>query len=342
MVKKKGQPVKVRFRVIDTGVGIAAHNIDKIFSPYVQANDRVHRFYGGTGLGLTIVNKIVELQGGTIEAASREGQGTTITVSLSWSEAEAPPSTTARLPRHPAFRQIQRVLVGEDDLMSQKVLQQLLARWELDATVVSNGAQVLHEVQQRSYDLLIVDDQMPELTGQEVIEALSVEQRLPIIMLSGYVPPVGPSRLSVIFLKKPVEPMVLLQSIVTLDQSPLPTRVNLDYLREITGNDPALMVDLIDTFIQQVPREIAKMKTALRQKDWPALYLAIHKSRPNFKYVGVQAVQGLLDQLEQDVERRVHQSTYAQRIKELETFTQRTIPVLNNEKNSLWKQDTEQ
>ena len=306
----------------------------------MQADDTVHRFYGGTGLGLSIVEKIVELLGGTIRASSEEGKGTIMTVSLTWRKGEAPPPPTTPPSEYPTFQRIRRVLVGEDDPMSQKVLRQLLTRWGLEVTVVDDGKQVLQEVQQHSYDLLIIDYQMPELNGDQVVQALPEEHRLPIIRLSGNMSPAESSPVaerSVIFLKKPVAPAVLLQKIVALDQPPATTNVNLDYLREITANDPALMIDLIDTFIQQVPREIAKMKTALRQEDWPALYLAVHKSKPNFNYVGVESVQGMLDQFERDVKQRTHQSTYQQRIQELEAFTERTIPALEIEKKSLWK-----
>ena len=299
----------------------------------------MHRFYGGTGLGLTIVKKIVELQNGTIQAASQEGQGTTITFDLSLSEGVAPSLAPDEPSEQPAFRHIRRVLVGEDDLMSQKVIQQLLARWGLDATVVDNGTQVLQHLQQQAYDLLIVDYQMPGLTGQEVVDALPPEQQLPIVMLSGDIPQAEQSaqgKASVVLLKKPVEPAVLLQHIVALDQTPSPTRVNLNYLREITGNDPVLMIDLINTFIQQVPREITKMKKALREEDWAALYLSVHKSKPNFDYIGVQSVQGMLSQLERDVEQRNNQSTYQQRIQELAAFAERTIPALELAKKDLW------
>ena len=338
MPKKKDQSIEARFRVIDTGIGIAPHNISKIFSPYIQADDSVHRFYGGTGLGLSIAKKIIELQGGTIQAVSEEGKGTTITFSLSWTEGEAPPPASDLPATTPTFRQIRHVLVGEDDLMSQKVLEQLLARWGLKATVADDGIQVLQKLQQHSYDLLIVDHQMPGLSGKEVIQSLPEGNPLPIIMLSGDIPQTEQlhTTSTIVFLKKPVTPALLLQEIMMLDQTSSPTKVSLNYLREITGNDPALMVDLIDTFIQQVPREITKMKKALREKDWPALYLAVHKSKPNFNYVGVRSIQGMLDQFEHEVEQRTNQSAYQQRIKELEAFTKQIVPALEAEKKNLW------
>ena len=304
----------------------------------MQAHSGVHRFYGGTGLGLSIAKKMIELQGGDIQVSSQEGVGTTITFTMFWTKGDATPRRAAPLPEHSALQRIQRVLVGEDDLMSQKVLRQLLTRWGLHTTIVNNGNEVLEQMKQQEYDLLIIDYQMPGRNGKEVIRALPKEHTLPIIMLSGDIPlaeqpPVLGT--SVVFLKKPVEPSTLLQEIVALDQQLRPAAVNLEYLRDITDNNPSLMIDLLDTFIQQVPREITKMKTALRKKDWPALYLAVHKSKPNFNYVGVQAIQGMLNQFERDVEQQTNQHTYDKHIQQLEAFTLRTIPALESEKKSL-------
>ena len=303
----------------------------------------MHHFYGGTGLGLSIVKKIVELQGGEIRATSQEGQGTVIEFSLVLPPAAAPiQDTQARRPSEPfAFQHIRQVLVGEDDLMSQKVLGQLLKRWGLAATVVGNGHQVIEALERQPYDLLILDYHMPGLTGKEVVQALPEGSTIPIIMLSGELlqPDQLPSEEAITMLKKPVEPVVLQQEIARLDQREEQAAINLDYLREITGNNPSLMADLVDTFIQQVPREIDKMKIALQKKDWAALYMAVHKSKPNFKYVGVQAVQGLLDQFEQAVQQQTNQTSYQTYIQEIEAFTNRTIPVLEAAKKKLKRVD---
>jgi CheY-like chemotaxis protein len=328
----------VHFRLTDTGVGIAPPALDRIFEPYVQADDRVYRFYGGTGLGLGIVRKIIELQHGTIRVTSQEGEGTTIAFRLTWPVSHHPPPTDLLTPVPAGFQRIQRVLVGEDDPISQQVLQQLLVRWGLQVTVVERGQRVVAALQQHVYDLLIIDYHMPGLNGKEVIRAIPPARRPPTIMLSGDAQAQAlEQNKAVIFLKKPVDPIRLQQEIANLDAPPalVDVDLNLDYLREITGHDPVLMVDLIDTFIRQVPREIAKMKTALKRKDWTALYLAVHKAKPNFKYVGVRSVQGILDQFEQDVEQRVNQTSYQEYLHRLEAFTKQTLPALEMAKRKI-------
>ena len=286
-------------------------------------------------MGLSIVKKIVELQGGTVAIDSQEGQGTTMIVDLDLPEAPAEGSDTP--PKPPIFERIRRVLVGEDDPMSRQVLHQLLHRGGLEPVVVATGHEVLQEAQKQLYDLLIVDYHMPGLNGNEVISRLPKDYPAAIIMLSGEDPPPPlPSSLQpLVFLKKPVDPTALLQEIRTLDRRP--SEIDLSYLREITDGNPQLMIDLIDTFIYQVPQEIKRMKTAVKQEDWSALYLAVHKSKPNFSYVGVHSIQESLNRFEAEVQQQTNQEAYPQYIRELGEFTRRIIPELEAQKQNVWR-----
>ena len=315
-------------------MGIAPDQLDQIFTPYVQANDSIHRVYGGTGLGLSIVKKIIDLQKGTIDVDSQSEKGTTVTFCLKLPEAKAQSAPTAE---PPTLRHVQRVLVGEDDEMSRKVLEQLLQRWGISAVIVSDGQQLLQEAHAHDYDLLITDYRMPKADGAAVMAALPSHYDNAVIILSGESlssEQIGSAR----YLRKPVRPEQLRQTVLQVDQS-LSSAVEIDltYLHTITNGDVQLISDLIDTFIRQVPKEIGRMKSALRDQDWPALYLAVHKSKPNFNYVGVRAMQGLLDRFEQDVQAQAHLETYPEHIKQLEKFVKRIIPVLERKKKHLWK-----
>jgi len=291
---------QLRFSVSDTGIGMTEEEQKRIINPYTQANEQIHQHYGGTGLGLSIVQKLVERFEGTWTIASQPRQGTTVTIDLSLPLGEAPKEEAEHQPS--AFQSIQRVLVAEDDTINQKVITQLLTQWGLHPTVVDNGTQALQRLQTQAYDLLILDYQMPEVDGVKVLEILQQERRLvPTIVVSGNAHQIvlpSSTEETTLTLSKPILPTTLLEKMLTLDRQISSSSINLKYLRQITGNQPELIIELMDTFVQQAPLAIAKVRQAWQNKDLEQLQRAAHKAKPGFQYVGATEIEYLLSQLE--------------------------------------------
>ncbi len=317
---------QLRFSVSDTGIGMTKAEQKRIANPYIQANEQIHQYYGGTGLGLSIVQKLVERFDGTWAIASQPQQGTTVTINLALPLGEAPENETDS--QQPAFQSIQKVLVAEDDAINQKVVTQLLTQWGLHDIVAENGTQALHQLRTKAYDLLILDYQMPEVDGAEVLKTLHQEQRLvPTIVVSGNVHQVAlPSSIEgvILTLSKPILPQTLLEKMLLLDRD-ISSSINLEYLKQITGNQLDLMIDLIDTFEQQAPLAIEKIRQAWQKNDSQQLNRAVHKAKPGFQYIGATKVEHLLSQLEDYYEQSERTQPDKSIIDQLEELTQEAI-----------------
>jgi CheY-like chemotaxis protein/HPt (histidine-containing phosphotransfer) domain-containing protein len=169
----------VEWTVSDTGIGIAADRIGALFAEFVQADPSIHRRYGGSGLGLAICKRIVEQMGGETGIASIPGKGTTFHVRLTmpWSETgtieQADHASAADLKSVLAeFGRTLRVLLAEDNPTNQMVAMKMLAEFDIDVTVASDGAEAVASATLFPYDMIFMDVRMPELDGIEATRAI--------------------------------------------------------------------------------------------------------------------------------------------------------------------------
>ena len=181
----------VRISVQDTGIGIPAHLQERIFQPYSQADASTAREFGGTGLGLAISRSLVQLMGGELSLHSEAGQGSCFELNLPLPPHEAPlaaspaPALASGGPARPL-----RLLLCEDNEVNVLVIEAMLAPLGHVIEVAGDGEQALVCLQQRRYDLVLMDVQMPRLDGMTATrrwreqEAAAGRKRLPIIALT--------------------------------------------------------------------------------------------------------------------------------------------------------------
>jgi CheY-like chemotaxis protein len=161
--------VELHFSVSDTGIGIPADRLDRLFREFSQVDASTTRQYGGTGLGLAISKRLAELHGGRIWVESQPGAGSTFhfTIRAGLSSAALAPQArpTAQLDATFATRHPARVLLVEDNPVNQKVATQLLRRLGYDPTVAASGAEALAILHGKSFDLVLMDVEMPDMDG---------------------------------------------------------------------------------------------------------------------------------------------------------------------------------
>lgn len=183
--------IQLQFSVSDTGIGIPDDRVETIFESFTQASGSTKRLYGGTGLGLTISKQLTELQGGKLSVDSEEGEGSTFTVEMSFlkGDTEATDSNALVGDGDEGILRGIRILLAEDNLVNQKVMNRFLERWEVNMTIVENGARAVEEVEKSTYDVILMDLQMPEMDGYEATEKIRAledpsKRQIPIIALT--------------------------------------------------------------------------------------------------------------------------------------------------------------
>ena len=168
--------------VLDTGIGIASERLDGVFDPFVQADASVNRNFGGTGLGLGISRDLAKLMGGSIRVESELGKGSTFTAFLQIPRLRDATETLRVVnDDEPVASQeiVQslRVLAAEDNLVNQLVLRTLMEQFGITLTVVDNGKLAVEAWESQTWDIILMDMQMPVMGGVEASRFIREQER---------------------------------------------------------------------------------------------------------------------------------------------------------------------
>ncbi len=317
-VEPIGEPVNdmqnIRFRVVDTGVGIPKDKLKEVFNRFVQATESTTRVFGGTGLGLSIVKSLVQLFEGTLNLESELGKGTVFTMDFPFRIVKE-----AKLEEEPekeidvtASVTALHILAAEDNSLNQKLLKAIFERLNIPLTIVNNGQEALDKLREETFDMVLMDIQMPVMDGYTAIKEIrrTISPTIPIITMTAHAM-VGEKEecLSIganSYISKPFKESELLYTIAHLGnkehyetpqppnftQQPPQTKMtdsilNLDYLAEITGGDQELRDELIAMFEKDSQVQLANIAEASQADDLERLRQAIHKFRSSLFSVGL-------------------------------------------------------
>lgn len=188
--------IKVMFKVTDTGIGISAENMEKLFKSFSQVDDSFNKRFGGTGLGLVISKKLVEMMDGDIWVESKDGIGSSFNFTAVFgieAQSMAPPIENSAEKDNALEKdaKTKKVLLVEDDEVSRKFALILLEAKKLEVVAVQNGGEAVEACRKDSFDLILMDVSMPVMDGYEATRMIreleeKAEAHVPIIAMTAY------------------------------------------------------------------------------------------------------------------------------------------------------------
>ncbi len=359
MLSEDDEKVNIEFAVTDTGIGISNTNIESIFENFHQASSSTTRLYGGTGLGLAIAKQLVEAQKGTIKVKSKVNAGSTFSFNLTFYKTNAPVGLKTEIPEIDTQYKNIKVLVVEDMALNQLLMKTLLEDFGFEKDIAANGKIAIEKLKTNSYDIILMDLQMPEMNGFEATEYIrnKMKSEIPIIALTADVTTVDLKKCRAVgindYLAKPVDERLLYRKIVGLVKKAKkkinkPDKVNktsaikkpgctdLAYLNGITKSDSKLKMEMIEIYLEQTPVLISAMKKGLLDKNWGALNTAAHKLIPSFSIMGINPdFEFIAKKLQDYTGTQLQSNEIKGMVQQLETVCAQACKELKEEYNNL-------
>ncbi len=346
----------VRFEVQDTGPGIAETDLPRLFQDFEQADASTTRKFGGTGLGLAITRRLAQLMGGTVGVESELGRGSTFWFTVKLARGEEPadlPAGTVQTNANASVSALDEllkqqagasVLLAEDDFFNQEVALQVLHAARLSVAIAANGQLALEKALTNSYDLILMDMQMPVMDGLEAtrqIRTIPGLKKIPIIAMTANA--FEEDRRACIeagmndFLTKPVDAETLYATLLkwlpvkpigTLAPPPVPQETGhplgqIEQLSAIAGLDvaaglavvndnPAIYLRLMQLLVDSYSKELDSLHTLLASGDLEKLGKLAHKIKGSSGGIGAKRIHKLAVALDHAVHHNIHRDTTQQ------------------------------
>ncbi len=315
--------IVVQFIVTDTGIGIPKDKIEAIFESYTQASAVTTREFGGTGLGISIAQKLITQQGGNIEVKSKVEEGTSFIFELPFKIASTITSQEFSLPYHGALLfQGLKILVVEDNLINQFVTKQLLQSLGISFNLVNSGEKCLDRLRNTNYDLVLMDYHLPKINGVETMLKIKdkssgvINPNIPVIFTTAdamedvrhYIIKAGADEM----LLKPVERDKFVQKLNRVIQkhqiklqnyqsqlnfviNPSYKHIDLDYTSKIIGNDLEVIKKLVQLILNKTPDYFKELEGC----DANEKLLILNNMKSNFKNIGAFRLVNRISELEE-------------------------------------------
>lgn len=315
----------IKFSVKDSGIGMPKDKLDLIFERFTQAESFITRKYGGTGLGLSISKSLIELQGGELQVISEPEKGSEFYFELSFKK------TVGYIPQNREDQATQsksnnevRILLFEDNLFNQRLAIKSVESFGFSIETALEGESGLKLLKQNTYDLILMDLQMPGLSGYDVTRVIreDLKMDIPIIAMTAHSLVGEKDRCLEAgmndYLSKPFKQEDLKEKIHqvlqrTHEQIPkgeestpiklndMEPSINVTYLKELSSGDQAFEKELLDLFLNDTAKDIQLIKDSFEQKNITKIREISHKIKPSLQVIGAIFLQQKIDVLKRKI-----------------------------------------
>ncbi|WP_286913400.1 hybrid sensor histidine kinase/response regulator [Flavobacterium sp. UBA4197] len=309
----------ISIAVTDTGIGIPKNKQKAVFKEFTQAHSGIEKKFGGTGLGLTIAKRIMELLGGSISLESKEHTGSTFTVKIP--NVKAPDqnrhSVSDNQEKKYDYLENKQLLIVDDDPMQLKLMEEIFANYPVSVTTTTDASKVVALLKQNHFDLVLSDIQMPKMDGFELVEKIKQDasiREIPVIALTGKRDLIQEDFIRkgfITFHPKPIQLDKLLQQLQAIFEGNTPVEIKYDTavesteklydlssLNQFTQNDKTALNNIIKVFIKSSTENMEALNTAAQNNDWDAVAQLAHRLIPMLKQMEAYAIVDRLIPLE--------------------------------------------
>lgn len=297
--------------VEDTGIGIPADKLGKIFGNYTQVIDASGYHYEGSGLGLTIVQNLVELQQGTVGVESKQHEGTTFNVLLPFAVPTDEEIDNFLLQEaNQIFKQKwegRKVLLIEDNPINQLYAKNLFIEWQLNADYAMTVKEAIEKTTTTEYDCILADVKLPDGDGLKFIRTVRKNQvhlnnQTPVIVLTAGASPQEQARATGLdifaYMTKPFDPDSLMRALnhvftkhsVNKKSDEETIEIDYDYLEhlfKLLKHNKKNVAEIIETYLKQAPVFEQNMKKAIQERDYEGLYFETHSMLSSLRTIGI-------------------------------------------------------
>lgn len=299
-----GNHVMIKFSVRDTGIGIPEDKIHLLFKEYAQADITIPKRFGGSGLGLSITQKLVALHNGTIKVKSIEGMGSEFMVTIPYAVAEMPAEKIAQkteLKETTLSLSGIKVLITDDTDINLMLQKEILQRSGAETSIASSGAEAVQLIKHNpgDFDIALIDLQMPDMNGEETLRIIRQELKSSIPVIATTANPVTADRDTLLntgfndVLIKPFDQLTLARTIHALipdkaiQQEPDVRLYDVRELELTSRGNTDFVHRMMKVFLFSAESLIKKLKTAAAENDFELMTASAHKLLPSCRQLSI-------------------------------------------------------
>ena len=354
-IHQENKEVHLLFCVADTGIGIAKEKLQTIFETFSQAETETSRKFGGSGLGLSITKKLIELQNGTIDVSSMPGEGTTFTFNIKYPVAANTVAKQYGNVKQDTFKEDglsgKRILVVEDNEANQKVIYHMLQNAGIEPDLADNGKVAIQLLEDGfEYDLIIMDLQMPEMDGFETTVYIRQKLNLNIPIIAMTASALRNEKIKCLeigmneYMNKPFVPSDLFRELRRFllkteeaETAKIPSVLkteskklySLNHLIELDDID--CLCEVLQIFLESVPVIMCEIKEAIIEELWEEVYKKSHKVKSSIGILQMGKLMSLITKVELDAKERKNLGEILSNFEKAEELFEKINPMIEAE-----------
>lgn len=359
LLQKKADEARIKFDVSDTGIGMTKEQADKVFESFTQASSDTTRKFGGTGLGLSIVKRLVELQGGKILIDSTLHVGSTFTVIIDYPIGDGSKiqrkAAGYKIERAETLREL-RILLVDDNPVNRELAIDTIKLYNSKITIdeAENGFKALDHVKKNSYDMIIMDIQMPEMDGLEATQHIRQlpppKGNIPVLAMTAHAMKDEREKCITVgmngYQTKPFVPEELFAKIEELtgqvreiekpeDRKPQTEEkerekddfgidesrfqlIKLAFLKKTYKGDKQKIHKILNLCYNNIPKQLKSLRQHLNDENWKGVRTISHSVKTTLNYIGLESTRDAAKTIEKNSANQTNLDTIPALVEKLE------------------------